>query len=140
MDRRDRLLLLLEHWTDIWDPDAGLSDLGGDGSGVRLMPAWCSHPSIVELERGLKQLAGPDRSVILAYYGSETRIVWREVSHKRSNGKRERLTLPQRERILPRGFQETRLAAAITRLETLLRGTLDIPQDLYNALNKPIAA
>lgn len=143
VSKRARIVHLLGHWEDIFDPD-GASSFGspGDGSGVALLPLMSRHPSVVELVRCLRVLgeeAPVQLSHLKAYHCAEWRI---RVDHvrvkrpRRQGGKlmSELVESRTRERIVPSWVRLEKVRRAEDRLVELFRGRVAIPEDLSDAL------
>lgn len=151
----ERIRYLLDLRSFIFDPNT-TSPFGtpGDGSGVALLPLMSRHHSVVELERVLKLLftASPGDYRHLAAYRwcAEWRTVTELQRRRRPNGKHEIVPVRVRARLQPRWLDVKfdkngvpiggRVARAESFLEQKFRGDVDIPMELWRALNEPAVA
>lgn len=138
----ERIRFLLDHWTEIFDPDAasGMSVTGGEG-GIPLLPLMAHHPSVVELAGCLGSLAA-DQPVwymhLKAYRCSvEWRTVDRKVRHRLQSGHVEMVARRVRERIVPRWIRSSCVADAEMYLAGAFNGEVFIPKDLWKGLLEP---
>jgi len=141
----DRIRYLLDQWDAIFDPSA-TSPFGipGDGSGVALLSLMSRHHSVVELERCLKLLfivaPGDYRHLKTFRVGCEWRIQEVHQRRRRPNGKFEIVPVRQRARIMPAWIDKRRVERGELFLEAKFRGDVDIPRELWDALNTPAVA
>jgi len=141
----ERIRYLLDSWDLIFDPSC-TSPFGtpGDGSGVALLPLMSRHHSIVELGRalGLLFVANPGDYRHLKTYrvGCEWRIQEVHQRRRRPNGKFEIVPVRQRARIMPPWIDQQRVERGELFLEAKFRGDVDIPRELWDALNAPAVA
>lgn len=141
----ERIRYLLDLRSFIFDPNT-TSPFGvlGDGSGVALLPLMSRHHSVVELERVLQLLfhAAPGNYRHLAAYRwcAEWRTVTELQRRRRPNGKHEIVPVRVRARIKPRWLDMQRVGQGEAFLEAKFRGDVDIPMELWRALNEPAVA
>lgn len=146
------ICILLEHRHHIWDPFTSPQDSPGDGDGTPHMPPMSHHPSVVELERCLRQLRDNNRPTYVhlrTYYDAPTRLVHAKHTRRR-NGRAETIHDDHTQRILPPWLADiptdhktqlpiTVLAGTHT-LTTSFRGKAELPNELRQALSVPYAA
>ena len=141
----ERIRYLLDSWDLIFDPNT-TSPLGlpGDGSGVALLPLMSRHHSVVELDRVLNLLLhaapGEYRHLKAFRVGCEYRTVTQLQRRRRPNGKHEIVPVRVRAKVLPRWIRMERVQAGELFLEAKFRGEVDIPRELWDALNTPAVA
>lgn len=141
--KRDRIVYLLDHWDEIFDPNV-TSPLGSPSSGgVQLMPLMSRHPSVVELARCLvvlRRVAPRQHDHLKAYYLAEWRIRTDVVRKKRRGGKFETTELRRRERVVPRWVRLEKVRRGEGVLVEAFSGEVFIPSELWDALTRPAAA
>lgn len=134
--KRDKIVHLLDHWDDIYNPP--LTNQGGTGNGGNaLLPLMSRHASVVELVRclALLQVEAPVQHAHLkAFHCAEWRTHrWAEVK-RRKGGKRERVERSERQRLVPSWVRLEKVRRAEDRLVALFRGPVFIPEELWDAL------
>ena len=131
--KRRRLVYLLDHWPDIFDPDHGRGG-NGDGPGIGpCMPRMSRHPSVVELARCLELLrveAPSQFGHLVGYYGAEWRIREDEVRRRRKGGKQETVRVRQRVRLVPRWVRLENVRRGEEFLASVFRGPVFVPDEL----------
>lgn len=138
-------MTLLEHWDEIWDPRAGLSDRGGDGTGMTMMPGWTRQTGVQAVLDALRQLRATDRHAynrVSVFYGAETRIVIERVRVRCPDRSYKLVPRPTAKRILPRDWKEdadAELEAAIDRLTDICKGSAKLPDELNDWITAPAA-
>lgn len=143
--KRDRIVVLLEHWDEIWDPRAGLSDRGGDGTGMTMMPGWTRQTGVQAVLDALRRLRDSDRHAynhVSVFYGAETRIVVTRVRVRCPDRSYKLVAKRVAKRILPRGWDEddeAELETAIDLLTELCKGTVQLPGELEDWITAPAA-
>ena len=147
-----RLRYLLDHWQDIFDPGItstwatfmGTSHQAPASKRPSPLPRMASDLCVRRVERALTVLA--DREPVLARHlkayrcNSEWRCrdEWRLVTLP--SGRQDLVNdLRVREKIIPRWVSPVKVAVAEKRLLILLGGDVSIPQDLWNALTRPLS-
>lgn len=141
----ERIRYLLDQWSVIFDPNT-TSPFGapGDGSGVALLPLMSRHHSVLELSRCLTLLfqvaPGDYRHLKTFRVGCEWRIQTVTQRRRRPNGKYEIVPVRHRARIMPSWLDMARVRNGEAFLEQRFRGDVDIPRELWDALNTPAVA
>lgn len=157
---REKICFLLDHWSDIWEPDipSSLSDetVRGNSSSSRPpghMPmdketktTLASHPSVRRLEGALVQLAScrPELARHLKAYRINAQ--WRTVDHWypviTSSGKLDSKGYlgRKRQRVVPRWYYPPFVAEAEDLLVKFFHGEVFVPQELWKGLTEPIVS
>lgn len=141
--KHDRIVYLLDHWDEIFDPNVTSPKGSPSGGGVALMPRMSRHPSVVELVRclhALQTVAPRQHDHLKAYYCAEWRIRVDTIRRKRPGGKFESQEVRRRERVVPRWVRLEKVRRGEAVLVESFRGEVFIPDELWDALTKPIAA
>lgn len=147
--KRDRVVYLLDHWQDIFDPSvtstwatfSGTSHQGSASKPPGHLPRMASDRSVRKVERALTVLA--DREPVLARHLKAARCncEWRTtdkwVVRRLPSGKRDIVEERVREKLTPRWVDPKKVTLAETILVNFVRGDVSIPQELWLALTKP---
>lgn len=139
----ERIRYLLDHWSDIFEPDIASSFSSGGGSGLDpRLPAMAHHSSVVELSYCLSALAIDhpiDFSHLKAYRcAAQWRQVKAKIPVKLPSGRMTEIDGWRKERIVPSWISLDRVAFAENWLLAEFRGEVFIPKDLWDGLTKPI--
>lgn len=136
--KRCKLLHLLDHWDDIYDPNT-ISPNGQPGNGTNTphLSGMARHRSVVELNRclALLQVEAPVQHAHLkAFHCAEWRTHRWVESKRRKGGKLERVDRSERQRLVPAWVRLEKVRRAEDRLVVLFRGPVEIPEELWDAL------
>lgn len=144
-----RLRYLLDHWQDIFDPGVtstwatftGTSHQAPASKRPSPLPRMASDLSVKRIERALTVLA--DTEPVLARHlkayrcNAEWRTTDRWVVRRLPSGKRDIVEQRIREKIVPSWVEPQKVRLAELKLVRLLRGGVEIPRELWYALDKP---
>lgn len=141
----DRIRFLLDHWSDIFDPNAAAGMAAtGSGDGIPLMPQMSRHPTVVELQRCLSSLALDDppahRHLKAFRCNAEWRQVRAKIKFRGPNGREIEGDGWRRERIEPAWISARLVFRAEEYLEQAFRGEVFIPRDLWKGLTEVAGA
>lgn len=148
-NKLDRIVYLLDHWQDIFDPSVtstwgtftGISGTSTESRSPSPLPRMASHPSVRKIERSLTVLA--DREPVLARHlkayrcNAEWRTADKWLVRRLPSGKRDIVEQRVREKIVPKWVERQKVSLAELRLARLIRGDVYIPMELWRALTKP---
>jgi hypothetical protein len=132
----EKLIFLLDHWVDIFDPGSP-NGVRGSGWETPHLPEMAHEPSVVELDRTLGVLYVVEKGNyqhLKAHHTAEWRItaVWREF--KLPSGRKEKLKVRERQRLAPAWLDYGRVRAGHEFVEHEFQGEPYIPQPLWHAL------
>lgn len=140
--KRCRILYLLDHWDDIFNPPLTSSGGDGGGGGMSLLPGVSRHHSVVELVRCLTALKAEHplwHDHLKAYHCAEWRIHVRWGTVKRKNGRTESVQLRDRVRCRPQWVSMGYVRSGEFRLEELFSGSASLPEEFDDAVTLSIA-
>ena len=148
-DKRCRVIYLLDHWQDIFDPSitstwatfTGTSHQAPASRAPLPLPEMARDASVRKIERALAVLA--DREPLLVRHlkayrcNAEWRCtdVWRVITLP--SGKQDIVESRIREKLVPNWVRLDAVSEAEDRLLRLVRGDVSIPRELWLALTKP---
>jgi hypothetical protein len=137
VSKREKIVYLLDHWVDIWDPDAASQRGSSGGGGVHLLGLMSRHPSVVELDRCLRVLK-VERKLwhdhVKAFHCAEWGVRTRVSRRRRKGGKSEVVVLRDRVRRQPSWVKMGYVNSGVFRLEELFQGPVFVPGELWDAL------
>lgn len=148
-NKLERLRYLLDHWNDIfdarvtstWATFTGTSHQAPASSRPSPLPRMADDLSVRRIERALIVLA--DREPVLARHlkayrcNAEWRTTDKWVVRRLPSGKRDIVEMRVREKLVPDWVELRYVTLAEMILVNLLDGPIEIPQDLWHALDKP---
>jgi hypothetical protein len=140
--KKEKIVHLLDHWDDIHDPNMSKDNPGNGDSAGPQMPVMAHHRSVLELARCLRILkteAPSQHDHLMAYHRAEWRIHTWTTLRRRKGGKSERVDHRERQRLKPAWVEPLKVHKGEDRLAELFRGTVYIPDDLWDALTKSSA-
>lgn len=136
---RERVCYLLDHWSDIFEPNVASSlstQRGGSGLDPRL-PLMAHDPSVVELQRCISLLPKTHRHHLMAY---RAHADWRQRKAKiRYRGPHGRVVESEgweKQRIVPSWVRMDVVSDAESLLMKLFRGQVFIPKALWDGLTR----
>lgn len=144
-----RLRHILDHWQDIFDPGVtstwatftGTSHQHPASRAPSPLPQMAGDRGVRKIERALTTLA--DTEPVLARHlkayrcNAEWRTTDKWVVRRLPSGKRDIVEQRVREKIVPSWVELQKVRLAELLLVKLLRGSVEIPHDLWLALDKP---
>jgi hypothetical protein len=138
---RDRIVYLLDHWQDIFDPGLSGQGYGGANESVPLLPEMAHEASVVCLEQalgGLRLELPLEHAHLRAY---RCAAEWRMGETLRPrwlvSGKKVFVPVPAAIRIVPSWVSRTRVVTAENWLLDVVED-VSIPQPLWDGLTKPV--
>lgn len=132
MTKRERIILLLDHYEDFFRPAAGNPSVSAGDGAVLLLPSMSRHPSVVELCRCLNLLAdrGPVQYAHLkAFFTAEHRLVDAPVKRKAKKGT---VTVVERrrERVVPGWVRQQKVTRGVDFVAAAFRGEVFLPDQI----------
>lgn len=142
--RLERIQYLLDHWSEIFDPNVTSGGVPGDGDGVPLLPQMSRHPTVVELAGCLGSLAAEDAPAYRHLKAFRCNAEWRQVKAKiRFRGPSGHFLEGdgwRRERIVPDWISARLVMRGEEFLAREFDGEVFIPKDLWDGLTKPVTS
>lgn len=149
-NKRERIQFLLDHWDDIFTPSlpslTGSEPVSGSAhsSSPKPLPEMARSASVIELARCLELLlaASPgDYRHLKAYRcAAEWRQVRALIRVKLVSGRDDTTLGWKMERIVPRWLSPQRISRAEGFIESVFRGDVFVPKEIWDELERPLAS